>query len=1160
MNAPDGDRAARDTSAAPPARSGLAASATELVRSLVRLEAALARRRTAAALLAAVATGLGVLALAALAARAGLFRSAEWGPLAAWAAAFGLAMLAARPAWRQLRGSGAAALRETAALVEREQALRRGSLVGIVDAAAGTPAGTSPALVRRAAERLASALPTAAAWAPAAAGLLARRLRGAAGACAAAAVGAALAFSYAGDAAAELASPVRALRASLGTRLEIAVSPREVRRGGAVVVSVRGAGAGETRLFVRETGETWRTVRLAAAGPGRATARLAGVTAPLFVYARSGRGVSDTLRVGVVEPPFVAELTVTARFPAYLERPDETLPPDSGPVALPVGTVLSLRGQASATVSAAALVGPERWQSCPGNILPAAQRPRREPVSECPARRVLAVSGRSFGGDLVVRTSATWRLTLADGSGAAFPGPLPLFDVRAVPDSAPVVTLPVPGADTTAPLDLRLPLVVDARDDHALGRVEIVSWRVSRLGTTSAPMVDTVAGVAGADHAVQSVLLDINGRGLLPGDTLRLFARAVDRAPLPHVGTSREYAVRLRSMVELRDAVRASADSLASRASDLAGDAAALSRRTADLAAQRNRDAGADTARGRIGDQAQRPPAPLPFAQAQEAGRVREEQQRLLERAESLRQELARVAQAAERAGLTDSAWQQRLRELGQLLQEAVTPELRARLEELRAALERLDPRAVEQALRQLAAAQEELRRQLERSAELFERAALEGSLQTFAQNAEALRQAEEQWAGRAPAARDTAAAAEEQKALRREADTLRAGLEALGPRLTQRGDTGTAGTASRAAQQVAEAGGKMEEAEAAMSAARQQEAQRHGEDAAEALRGVPDSLRRREAQMAAAWRAEVLKLLRSAESETITLAVEEQGIADRLRRGEGSGDVGGRQSAIEQGMDQVVRRLGEASGRNALVTPRLGATLGLARQQVEQSRRALEAPRTDPGVAAGRAQDAAQALSAAAFQIMRTEDDVALSQSGSGFAEALKRMAELARAQGALNGRLDGFLPLLGPGSFSDAVIQQLREIAARQRALANELERLGGSGLQGRPDELAQEARRLADRLEQGQLDRRTLERQQQLFRHMLDAGRTLRSDQEEDPERKSETAREHAVSIPAGTMPHEAALRYPIPKWDQLKALSPSERAMVLDYFRRINEKIR
>lgn len=1110
---------------------------SEIVRSLGRLQATLARRRSASALLGAAAAALGLLAVAALAARAGLFRSAGWGPLAAWLAAVMVFLLLARPAWRVWRRPGSAALRETAALVERELELRRGAFVGIVDAAAqgGAPAGTSPALLAAAAQRLARVLPSgASAWAPAAARLQSRRVLSGAAACLVAAIGAALAFAVAGDAAAELASPIRSLKASLGAgaRVEIAVSPREVRRGGAVVVRVRSAAGERARLFVRETGDTFRPFPLSAGGAGQAAARLSGIAAPLFVYATAGRAASDTVRVGVVEPPFVAEFAVTARFPAYLERSEETLPPDSGPVALPVGTVLSIRGVASTSLSGAALAGPQRL--------------------------ALTHSGRAFSGDLVVRGSASWRLALSDAAGAAFPLPLPLLDVRAIPDSAPVVALPVPGADTTAPLDLRLALVVDARDDHALGRVEIVSWRVSRLGSAGGRVVDTLAGVAGADRVVQSVLLDINGRGLLPGDTLRLFARAVDRAPQPHVGASREYAIRLRSMVELREAVRAAADSLARRAGDLAADEAALGRRTEDLAAQHNR--GADSARAPAADEAQRAGAapPLQFEQAQEAGRVREEQQRLLERAEALRQELARVAQAADQAGLNDPAWQQRLRELDQLLQQAVTPELKARLEELRQALARLDPRAVEQALRRLAQSQQELRRELERSAELFERAALEGSLQTFAQNADALRQAEEQWAARAQQQRETAAGAEEQRALRREADTLREGLEGLGPRLSQRNDSVAAAAVVRAARQVEQASGKMGEAAEAMSAERQREAEQRGREAAQALRPVADSLKARQGQMSAAWRAEVLKLLHDALSETITLAVEEQGMADRLRRGEGggAGDASGRQSAIEQGVDQITRRLGEASGRNALVSPRLGAALGQARLEIEQSRRALEGPRTDPGGAAGRAQDAAQALTSAAFQIMRSSDAVSSAQSGSGFAEALKRMAELAGRQGGINDQLGGLLPLLGPGSVGEAVMQQLRELAARQRGLANELERMGGLGLPGRPEELADEARRLADRLERGQLDRRTLERQQQLFRHMLDAGRTLRNDQEEDPERKSETAREHGVSTPAGTVPRGPALRYPIPTWGQLKALSPAERAMVLDYFRRIN----
>jgi hypothetical protein len=1119
---------------------------SRLLRDLDRLRTALARRRGAAALLGALAASLALFGAAALAGRAGLFGRAGWVPLAVWIAALGVmgaALRRALAAWR----APAAALRQTAELVEREQALRRGAFVGVVDAAAGAPAGTSAALVESAVRRLVERLPAAgsASWAPAALRSLGALVGRRAAACAIAAGGAALALGFAGAAAAPLASPLGSLRRSLGARVEIAVSPRVVRRGGTVTVLARSSVPGEIRLHVRETGEPWHEVR-AASAPGGASARLTGVTALTYVFATAGRAASDTVRVGVLEPAFLTDFTVTARYPAYLDRPDEALPADSSTVLLPVGTVLVLRGAASASLSAAALTaGAERVP--------------------------LVASGQAFHGELVVRGSAQWRLALADGSGAPIPEPLPLLDVRAVPDSAPVVSVPVPGADTSAPLDLKLPLVVDARDDHALGRVEVVSWRVSRLGTVGERTVDTVPGAAGADHTVQSLRLDLNGRGLLPGDTLRFFARAADRAPQPHVGVSREFVVRLRTLAELREAVRAGVDSLAARASDLAGDQAALSRRTGDLAAQRNRSAdstpGAERAAAeRAAAAAESPRAEppqarsgaLPFEQAQEAGRVREAQQRLMERADSLRRELAQVAGAAEAAGLNDPAWQQRLRELDSLLRQAITPDMAARLEELRQALARLDPRAVEQALRNLAESQRELRSQLERSAELFERAALEGSLQTYAQNADALRRAEQQWAERAPERRggDTAAAAAEQRTLRRQADTLQSGLGALSPRLRQRADTATAAAVERAAEQVAQAAEQMQAAAGAMSAARQDAARQRAQEASRTLQPVGDSLRRSQEQLSGAWRAQVLKLLHDAEAETVTLAVEEQGVADRLRRGEGSGDVAGRQSALEQGVDQIARRLAQAAGRNALVSPRLGAALGRARAQLEQSRRALEGPRADPGEAGAGAQAAAQSLSAAAFQIMQSGEEVAGSQSGSGMAEALRKLAEMAGRQGGLNDQLGGLLPMFGQGAPGEMVLQQLRDIAARQRALANELERLGGMGLPGRPEQLAPEARRLADQLEMGRLDRATLERQQQLFRRMLDAGRTLRNDQESDPERRSETARQQPGRLPAGSVPGEAALRYPMPTWEQLKALAPAERAMVLDYFKRIN----
>jgi hypothetical protein len=1105
-----------------------------LLERLGALAAALARRRALALVFGALAS-LGVAAaLAALLARLGLLAHLRWLPLALWLAAIAGAGFLVRGVRRIRSWQGIAGLRATAAMVEDELALRRGAFVGLVDLAGSAPAGSSADLVTGAARRMAARLPPggAEAWAPRRDAALTTLVRRRAVFAAAGLLLAAAALVYAGDAAATLVSPLRALRAALRPRVAIALSKDVVQPGESVTVSVETeAGAASAALYLRRTGEPWRSVRLTLDAAGRASYPLTDVRAATFVYAAFEGRTSDTLAVRVLEPLVLGDFAVTASFPAYLQRADEDVDPAAGPLALPVGTVLALHGRTNAPLARALLVAGADTTA-------------------------LHAATAGFDGRLVVRGNAVWQLVLRDPGGAGLPEPLPSLDIRAVADSAPTVAVPVPGADTTMPLDLRAAIVVDLHDDHGLGRAEILSWRISRLGVISDTTIDTIPGVDGADRLVQSQILDASSRGLLPGDTLRFFVRARDRAPVPHVGRSRDFALRLRSMAEMREAVRLGTDSLAQRAADLASDQSALARQTEDLAAQRNRAAD----RTQRPTEAQRPTSERasessqPFEQTEQAQRVADQQQALLQRADSLHAELQRLMEAAEQAGLNDPQWREQLHNLEELLRQATTPELQRQLDALQRALQQLDARGVQDALRNLAQRQQELRQQLQRSAELFERAALEGSMQTFAANAEQLRQEQQQWADRAPGRQDSSAAAAEERQLAREADSLRQNIDQLEQRLQQRGDSAGRQAMDRSSQRMQGAQQNMQQAARSMQQGQRGEASRQGRQAAQQLQQTGQELRQTQQQMSQQWRQEVQQMLNQSTQEAVTLANEEQRLSRELRRGEGARDARGRQSAMEQGINQIMRRLQDAAGRNALVTPRLGAMMSQARDQIAQSRQALEGPSPSVDEAAERSGEAAQILSQAAVQMMRNSSDIGSSQSGSGYQEAMQRMAQMAGQQGQLNDELGGLLPSLGSGQ--DAMMQQLRQLAERQRQLANQMERLNQSGVPGNPQALADEARQLADRIEQARLDRGTLERQQRLFRRMLDAGRSLRNDDTPDePERKSRTAENPGARAPTSTA-RAGTLRYQPPAWSDLRQLAPAERAMVLDYFRRLN----
>ncbi len=1111
-----------------------------LLDGLRAVAAAWGRRRALALVLAGLAIIAFGAALAALAAKAGAYAHVRWLPLVLWLGALAGIAWVGRGAWAVGRGNDAA-LRQVAARVEGEQALRRGSLVGFVDLATTSSAGGgSPDLVASAGRSLTARLSSASpdAWTPAeTAGQ--RASLGRRAMLAALAVALAIgSFVFAGDAAATLVSPLRALRAAVRARIIIRVSKALVRPGDSVTVSVQAdPGAGNATLYVRRTGESWQPLQLNTDAGGAAVRALRDVRAATWLYASSDGRASDTLEVRVLEPLVLGDFSIRARYPAYLQRPDEDLDPGAGPFHLPVGTALDLKGRTSSALRSARLLA------------------ERDTLG-------MQVRGNGFDGRLQVRTSVRWTLALEDQAGDPLDGDPPVLDIAAVPDSAPVVTVPVPGADTTMPLDLKPQVVVDARDDHALAHAEIVSWRVSRLGVIGDTSIDTLPGVAGADRIVVSQQIDADSRGLLPGDTLRFFVRARDNAPSPHTGRSPEYAFRLRSMAELRDAVRRGTDSLASGASELSRDQSALERQTEDLAAQRNRSGDrpnrpTQTPQQQQSDRAhENDTGTEHFEQAAQAQRTMEQQQALLDRADSLHRELQQLMQAADQAGLNDQAWRDQMKNLEELLRQATTPEMRAQLEALQRALQNLDPRQVQDALRNLAQRQQELRDQLRRSSELFERAALEGAMQTYAQNAQQLQRDQQEWADRATARRDSAAASTEEHQLAEATDSLTRQVQQLQQRLAQRGDTTAQRAMGETANRMQGAQQSMQQAQSSMSQGQRQQAQQQGNQAAQQLQQSSQQLSQTQQAMASGWRQEVQQALEASTQETVQLAAEEQRIAQELRRGDASHDARGRQSAVEQGINQLMRRLQDAAGKNALVSPRLGSMMSAAREQVGQSRQALEGPAPSTEESADRAQEASQALSAAAVQMMRNSQDVGGSQSGSGYAEAVQRMAQLAGQQGQLNDELNGLMPT--PGAGQEGMMQQLRQLAERQRALANQLERLNEAGLPGSPQQMADEARSLADRIQQARLDRATLERQQRLFRRMLDAGRTLQNDdQPDDPERKSRTGQDVPHAAPTNVA-HPGTLKYPMPTWNQLKDLSPAERAMVLDYFRRLNEQ--
>ncbi len=1044
--------------------------------------------------------------------------------LAAWglvAVAFGAALVVA---WRTLRRI---TLRALARDIETEGGLRRGALESLT--ASRTPAGSS-ALAAAADHAMAAWLAQHgdSALAPAATGG-----RRAVGWGAGAFVLGGLLFVAARPDVGHAAfwRPFAAIADAHGP-VALAVTPTAVPRGDSVTVSIRASGRTRATLFVRAPGERWTAVALALDSLGRATTRLGPLDADRFVRATSGGRGSDTVHVRVLVPAFLADLELMARYPAYLARPDEALDAASDTLRLPVGTRIVTRGRLSVPIAAAA------WRSGGTRI-------------------VLSADSSGFSGSLPVTRSARWVLDVTPRARESLAEGAPVFTIVAIPDSAPVVSVPVPGADTTAPPSLEVPLVADVRDDHLVTSVKVTSVRASALGGRGVPDTQAIALPAGGlERAVLPWTLDLNHRGYLPGDTAYVRVLAWDNAPVPHEGESRLIALRLPSLADMRAAARTGADSLASATDSLAAEQRDLTQRTEDLAAERDRGAspsGSSTEQASSGQSRQK--ASLDYRSAQRVGEVASAQEAVIRRARQLAERLSELSKQAWSAGLTDPAWHQQLADLQKLLDQAVTPEMRQALDQLQRAMKTLDPTAVRDALKRLAQAQQQLRDELTRSRELFRRAAIEGRLTTLADDAEELARRQHEWNGRAATRADSGQGASERRIAGR-TDSLTANLQRLADSLPALTEDSAAGTPADPAAQAAQASGHMRSAATASDAGNQPRAAASGLSAFASLDPIAAELRRRRDQLRAGWRNEVTASLNDALAETADLARRQQSIATQLDAGKRDADLRSSEAAVRDGVDRVVRRLQNAAGKNALVSPQLGTALGYARAKMTATLDQLQQANANQRVAAEAAGQAVDGLNTVAYQIVRSRNDVAGAQSGSGLQEAVERMAKLAQQQNGLNGQAEGLLPLMQAGGTE--LMQELRRLAREQAALGRELERMRATGDQSGAGALADTARDIAHDLSRGGLDRQTVERQQRLFHRLLDAGRTLQgSEEDQHKPRVSRTGRLDNTLVPTGVVPESRGPRFAYPSWETLRLLTPEQRRIILDYFRRLND---
>jgi len=880
---------------------------------------------------------------------------------------------------------------------------------------------------------------------------------------------------------------------------------------------------------------------------GTAEGETGAVHVPMAVWAEDLDGrASDTLVVQPVDPLLAAELRVVIIAPAWAGGQSDTLDGPIPSLTVEPGTTLQVSGRTNHPLRAGSLV------STAGNSVVA-----------------MNISGDRFSGEFRPDEDDSWNFDLVPA--AAVPGvhPPPPLEVHVVSDRSPVVRVIRPGRDVEVTIEPSLPLVVDAADDVGIHRLELTVWRISAAGLRDDPVQSKLADGSGEPRRIVQAELPLSGFSLAPGDTLFYQVHAQDGNPATSAGASRIWRVVMPSIEELRR-------SATEQTGELAEDADALAEEVRDLG-ERARDASASMASaGEAGATG--------FEATEEARAVEQLGRDVESHMNELEQEIAELKRGLESSPVSEPSLRHRLDELESLVRELRESGLADRLRALEEALRGLDPSAVRDALDAVSEQSADLERRVDEAADLMERVATEQATRDAALEAAEL---SERQARAAETYSDSDRWAEDEADLAAEADELAERLQEVKERLEANGADRSADSVGAAESEIRDAveamreaagshqgqqtaeraqardgeqpqpGGQPQPGEQAAQGEQSADGSRAARDAASSMKDAARQMEEAARSLSADWKQEAVEALSGASRQALDLAREQADLAEQMQSGSNGRQMAGRQDAIARGLDQVLAALSDASRKSALVDRRVGPTAAQARDRMRTLGREMSDGLTTPGAASTESRALAEELNELAGRLRASRKAMEGAESGTGMEEALEMLSRMSEAQAGLNRDAGGLMMLSGTGS---PIPADLEAIAARQQRIAEQLrdlaEESGTEGLPARPDALASEADEIARTLRETGIDRETLERQERLFRRLLDAGRTLERDP--DPNRReSRTAAAGASATPpeppAGAL---AGPRYPYPDEAALRSVSPATRRLILDYFDRLN----
>jgi hypothetical protein len=480
--------------------------------------------------------------------------------------------------------------------------------------------------------------------------------------------------------------------------------------------------------------------------------------------------------------------------------------------------------------------------------------------------------------------------------------------------------------------------------------------------------------------------------------------------------------------------------------------------------------------------------------------------QNLAER-EDLRKRVEDVAEALDETldkmgenELVDFEVIAKMEEIRKLFEEVATQEMIEQMQQLQDAMEDLSPEEMRAAMEEMNMSQDELLQKLDRAIEMLKRLQAQQKMEAAANLAETIVQEQKDLNEEVSEGCDLQEAADKQGSLGEDTDKLKEMLKDLEGLLKEQ-DNPVAADIQKASEfmdseKIAE---MMAGAQAAMSEGNCSKAGEKGQEAEQDMSKVAAMLGQARDTMMGKEQQEVMEALTRAMHDLRDISRKHEEVLNQIRQAGGisTPELARMEMVYKEALDRVAMNLFEASRKSLCVSPLLGmAVLDIGAKLQATSDLLAQGVRSRAGPDV---KSALGSMNSLITGLMDAMEQASSCSSPGGMCSAFQNLESMCSSQMGINKGTQSILNM-GEEGLSMEARSRMARLAAEQEAVRKGLSELAGEmgnrgEILGRLDDLAEEARQVAEQLRNNDISPETVRRQEQILSRMLNAQRSMR-----------------------------------------------------------------